>query len=215
MGASVYDWVSITHRDFLDDLGEVWTINAGCRLFRHDVLWDMHTPKWLDKKKLDRAIRRREWLKQHGHDKPIMMPRADPDFPTSVTFPLRQVIEETNSVYFSSGMAYLLAMAYCCKVKRLRLFGCDFSYARDINTHDEQGRACCEYWVGRLIEKGTRVEVTNNTHFLDMLTRSKGHIYGYDEPIEFEYPETGGAGHFLGPDYVDQRDVSKTKLRIA
>lgn len=200
LGASVYDWINLTHSEFEDE-GEVWTINSGGRLFRHDVLWDMHTPEYLAGTNCLRANRRREWLTKHGHDKPIIMPKALPEFPTSITYPLKQVIERTGSVYFATGLAYPMAMAYCCDVERFRLFGCDFSYLRDTNTHDEQGRACCEYWVGRLVEKGVRVEVSNNTHFLDMQKRSKGRIYGYDEPVTFDYPIDGGGGKFVGPDY--------------
>lgn len=200
LGTSVYDWVNVTYKEF-EDPGEVWTINAGAKLFRHDILWDMHTKEWLEKLKIERALKRHEYLKKH--DKPIMMPKATEDIPMSVTYPLRKVIERTNSCYFASGLAYPLAMAYCCDVERLRLFGCDFSYARDTNTHDEQGRACCEYWIGRLVEKGVRVEVTNNTHLLDMISRSQGKIYGYDEKVQFDFPNDGGKSRFVGPDYVD------------
>jgi hypothetical protein len=201
LGASVYDWVSRVHDEFDND-GDIWTINAGGALFRHDLLWDMHTPEWLEERNIQRALKRRQWLK--NHDKPIMMPKALPEYPTSITYPLRTIIEKTRSAYFASGLAYVLAMAYCCEVDRLRLFGCDFSYQRDINTHDEQGRACCEYWVGRLIERGTRVEVTNNTHFLDMINRFQGRIYGYHEKVQFDFPLDGGPGIFVGPDYVDK-----------
>jgi hypothetical protein len=200
LGSSCYDWVQSTHRNF-EDQGEIWTINAGGAVFRHDLLWDMHTPEWLSKMDYHPANKRREWLK--SHDKPIVMPKADENYPTSMTFPLRTAIEKTNSVYFATGIAYMFAWAYVCDVKRLRLFGCDFSYDRNTNTHDEQGRACCEYWVGRLIEKGTRVEVTANTHFLDMLTRSQGKIYGYNDPVVFDHPIDGGRGIFIGPDYVN------------
>ena len=206
LGASIYDWVNITHQDFADQ-DEVWTINAGARLFRHDVLWDMHTPEWLaslDDKTRDRTQRRRDWLK--NHDKPIVMPKAMPDYPTSITYPLRQVIERTNSCYFATGIAYMLAMAMCCEVKRLRLFGCDFSYARDTNTHDEQGRACAEYWIGRLVERGCHVGSSANSHLMDGFKRSRGLIYGYHEPVTFDFPTEGTEvkGKFVGPDYVDQ-----------
>jgi hypothetical protein len=206
LGVSVYDWVRCNHAQFNYE-GTVWTVNAGAVTFRHDLVFDMHEPKWLeameqkDPKGFSRISRRREWLKKH--DKPIIMPRHRPEWPTSLTYPLRRVVEETHSCYFATGVAYMLAAAKICKVKTLKLFGCDFSYCRDTNTHDEQGRACCEYWLGRIIESGTRVEVTTNTHLLDMITRSQGRIYGYDEQVTFEFPNTGGMGRFIGPDYVE------------
>jgi hypothetical protein len=203
LGKSSYDWVRHTHKDFLEAPGEVWTINAGCAVFRHDVCWDTHTKEWLEerKDKLAHVLRRREWMKTH--DKPIVMARRDPEIPTSLTYPLRAVIEATHSYYFSGGMSYPLAYAHACKVKRFRLFGADFSYDRDRNTHDEQGRACAEYWIGRMVEAGVRVEYPLSTHFMDMHRRSGGHIYGYHEPVEVELPDGGGSGRFIGPDYVD------------
>lgn len=201
LGTSVYDWVNHQWANF-DANGEVWTINAGAAVFRHDVLWDMHTTEWLfrlDDRTIGRALQRRHWLKVH--DKPIIMPKTDPEIPMSVAYPLRKVIEGTKSCYFATGIAYMLAMAYLCDVEELWLFGCDFSYARNTNTHDEQGRACAEYWIGRLVERGTRVAHTSKTHLMDAHKRSKGLIYGYHEPIVMDYPLTGGRGVFVGPDY--------------
>lgn len=211
LGASVYDWITFTYADFPDQ-GEIWTINAGGPIFRHDILWDMHSLKWLTDRKIERALKRHEYLKKH--DKPIMMPKYDPEIPMSVTFPLKEIIEKTNSAYFSCGAAYPLAMAYCCDVEILRIFGFDFSYERDTNTHDEQGRACAEYWIGRLVQKGVRIEVTNNTHFLDMKTRSTGQIYGYDEPLQFDFPINGGKGTFVGPDYINISDNSNNIIQL-
>lgn len=202
LGKSIYDWISTTYDNFEGLEGEVWTINSGAALYRHDVVFDMHTEEWiadLDDQTKGRCLRRREWLKTH--DKPIVMPRAMAIYPTSVTYPLREVIERTGSAYFASGIAYLLAMAICCEVKQLKMFGCDFSYDRDTNTHDEQGRACAEYWVGRLVGSGCDVGVSNNTHFMDGFRRSKGEIYGYHEPVTMDFPVKGGKGIFVGPNY--------------
>jgi hypothetical protein len=203
LGSSCYDWVRFTYKDFNDLGGEIWTINAGAAVFRHDVAWDMHTKEWLEQRKgkLAHVLRRREWAK--GHDKPIVMAKSDPEIPNSFTYPLRAVIEKTHSYYFSGGLAYPLAYAHACDVKRFRIFGADFSYNRDTNTHDEQGRACAEYWIGRMVEKGVRVEYSKDTHFMDMHKRGKGHIYGYHEQVEVDLPDDGGQGRFVGPDYAD------------
>lgn len=209
MGASVYDWVSNVHDEFLTN-GEIWTINSGAALFRHDYVFDMHTDEWIakmDEKTKERAIRRREWLV--NHDRPIIMPKAKPELPTSITFPLGEVIELTKSVYFATGASYMLALAYVCDVKYLKLFGCDFSYDRNTNTHDEQGRACAEYWIGRLVQRGTKVATPTNSHLMDGFRRSQGLIYGYHERVAMDFPtdEKGGIvqgahGKFVGPNYT-------------
>ncbi len=207
LGTSCYQWVAATY-DHMPEC-EIWTINAGAYVFRHDVVFDMHTAKYLENHKktskesnLQRIDRRREWLKTHN--KPIIMAQADPDIPNSLTYPLKKVVEGTNSCYFATGVAYMLALAYMAKVKKLGLFGVDFSYDRDKQTHYEVGQRCCEYWLGRLLERGCSIELPNDTHLLDMKHRTtKGTIYGYDEPLEFEFPIGGGMGKFIGPDYAD------------
>src|SRR5262245_6631490 len=123
LGRSIYDWISQTHDNF-EELDTVWVINAGCGLFRHDVVFDMHTDEWIDRlddKTKKRADNRREWLK--NHDKPIIMPRKHPDYPTSVGYPLGEVIEKTGSCYFASGLAYPMALAFLYEVKQIKLFG--------------------------------------------------------------------------------------------
>jgi len=205
MGKSVYQWIVSNYADIQDC--EVWTLNMGSAIFRHDVVFDMHEDEYLvGDKAAPRIDKRREWLKKH--DKPIIMPKALSDFPTSLTYPLREVIEGTGSTYFSTGVAYMLALAYMCKVRQLKLFGIDFSYDRSLATHNEPGQKCCEYWTGRIQERGCNVELPNDTHFMDMHHRTtKATIYGYAKPLEFDYPivngKPQGQGKFIGPDYAD------------
>jgi hypothetical protein len=204
LGMSCYDFVIDQYNNF-DTSWEVWTINAGGKCFSHDVVWDMHERGWLERHcangKGDAPLKRREWLKTH--DKPVVMPRRDPEIPMSVQYPLKKVVEMVGTPYFSNGMAYPLAMALCCGVKHLKMFGVDFSYDRDMNTHDEQGRACCEFWLGRLVHSGCNIAHSQNTHLMDANTRADGTIYGYDSKMTFDFPKGGGRGVFVGPDYAD------------
>lgn len=223
LGMSCYDWIANVYEEF-DHLGqgEIWTINAGASCFYHHVVFDMHDEGWvasMNPMYRERVARRRDFLKTH--DRPVIMPKADPTIPTSVAYPLGEVIERTKSVYFATGMAYMLALAYCCEVKHLRLFGTDFSYERDRNTHDEQGRACAEYWVGRLVQQGTKLSTSTRTHFMDGHRRSQGHIYGYHERVEMAFPIDGKGNlvpdahaKFVGPDYVEDKPKPQRKPRV-
>ena len=207
LGASCYDWVAFSYRNFAKEDNQIWTINSGVKLFQHDVCFDIHTPEWL-KEQAERKqnanaapVARREWM-QH-HDRPIVLAQRDPLIPTSLTFPLKSVIERTNSAYFTTGLSYMFACVWIVKPRILRLFGCDFTYDREVATHDEPGRACCEYWVGRIIERGTKIETSNSTHFLDMKMRSTGHLYGYHEPAMFSVDPANKQlpPVFVSPDY--------------
>jgi hypothetical protein len=208
MGQSIYGWISNCWSNF-DASSEIWVINSGALCLRHDIVFDMHTDEYIDNLKesiKERVTNRRDWMKTH--DRTIVMPKSSPEYPTSITYPLKAVFERSNSLYFSNGIAYMLGMAYCCDVEQLMLFGCDFSYDRDTNTHDEQGRACAEYWVGRLVEKGTKVGFGPDTHFMDSYTRSQGKIYGYHELVTMDFPNSGeGKAKFVSPDYITIPDV--------
>lgn len=201
LGKSSYDLISFQHQYFkVVPNSQVWTINAGGYLYRHDVLWDMHTKEYLDKIDYQPALDRREWLK--NHDKPVVMAKADANIPTSFTYPLREVIDTLQTPYFLTSVGYMLAFAMLCEVKSVRLYGVDFDYGPGQAAH-EVGRPCAEFWLGRMVERGIKVEVTTNTTLLGMTDRAKGKLYGYEQPAEFEFPIEGGKPRFIGPDYDD------------
>ena len=192
MGRSINEWISQTYLN--PDFGEIWTINNGGLMFRHDVLWDMHTDEYLAAlSELDRSrVSVRRALLQ-SHDRPIVMPKADIGIPTSVTFPLKDIIDLTQSSWFNNGTAYMLAAALCCKVDRLHLYGVDF-----VGSQYEAQRACTMYWLGRLIQAGCRIGGVGPLVY-DMQRQSGAVLYGYHEPAMFEY---GGIEPvFSGPNY--------------
>jgi hypothetical protein len=128
------------------------------------------------------------------HDKPIVMPEANPvGLPTSVTFPLKEVVELTQASWFNNGTAYMLATALCCQVKKLFLYGVDF-----VGPQYELQRACTAYWLGRLVQSGCQIggsSILAN----DIRRQSGATLYGYHEPIMFEYG--GVEPKFSGPNY--------------
>ena len=165
---------------------EVWTINAGALAFRHDVVFDMHTEEYVYSRVdglLDRILARRKLYETH--DKPVVMPQALDKYPTSQTYPLKLVMDTLRTDYFINGMCYMLAMAHLCDVHRLVMMGADFFAEKpDGRQFMEDGRACVEYWLGRLAEKGTQVLVTDKSQVLGANVRGNRMIYGYHQPIE-------------------------------
>lgn len=221
LGVTCYDFVSFSYRRYEVEDNQIWTINSGVKLFQHDVCFDVHVPEWLNNQATRKQnpnpapVGRRVWMQKH--DRPIVLAKADPLIPTSLTFPLKSVIERTKSSYFTTGMAYMFACVWIVRPKVLRLFGCDFTYDREAKTHDEPGRACCEWWCGRLVERGVKIEISNNTHFLDMKMRGTGHLYGYNEPSMFT-AEPGKEPTFVSPDYSigeEPWDEAKYKANVA
>jgi hypothetical protein len=199
-GPSIYDWINYNCKDFPAD-DQIWVVNPGARLFYHHVAFDMHDQPWIDKMDKERLRRRRAWMA--SHNKPIVMPQALPEIPTSVTYPLHRVVSETKSNYFADGTSYMFAMAYLLKPKVLRVFGADYSFNRQETTHTEPGEKCANYWIGRIKESGVQVEMSKNTHLMDQAERSKGFFYGYSEAGKWTFDEQG-RGTLTNLNYADQ-----------
>jgi hypothetical protein len=188
LGQSCQSWPSLmANRPHFN--AQIWTINAGALAFRHDVVFDMHTEEYCHRQedgRLALILARRKQFETH--DKPVVMPKASPLYPTSQGFPLRLVVEALRSDYFANGMCYMLALAMLCGVKHLSLIGADFTLERDEPDKEfrrfvEDGRACVEYWLGRLVERGCEVVVTDKSPVLMANQRANRMIYGYHVPL--------------------------------
>jgi hypothetical protein len=204
LGQSSQSWPGfISERP--DFAGEVWTVNAGVLAFRHDVVFDMHTEEYVfsqDDFRVEQILSRRKWLETH--DRTVVLPKALAKYPTSQTYPLKLVAEALQSDYFACGMAYMLAMAHLCGVRRLHLFGCDYiseKANRDGTVKMEDGRANVEYWLGRLSERGCQVWVTEKSPVLGADKRINGALYGYHTPAQTALAPNGKY-LFMDPDYV-------------
>lgn len=93
-------------------------------------------------------------------------------------FPLADVISSTGYAYFNSTAAYAMAYAVHVGVRKISLFGCDFSYK---NSHDaEKGRACMEFWLALALERGIEIQVADRSSLMDMCEPESRKFYGYD-----------------------------------
>jgi hypothetical protein len=194
---------------------EVWTVNSGGLSLRHDLVFDMHTEEYLYSQpyeQLNRLLGRRKWFETH--DKPIMMPRALPQYPTSVTYPLKLVVESAKANYFTNSGAYMLALAYICGVQELLLFGWDYaSTKKDGSQFVENGRACSEYWLGRLTEAGCTVVIPETSRLMESDIRSKGTISGNHLPLKVQILPNGEP-KFIGPTPQDMGAPPPPELKL-
>jgi hypothetical protein len=80
--------------------------------------------------------------------------------------------------YFNSTAAYAIAYAVWLGVRKISIFGMDFTYA---NSHQaEQGRACVEYWLGIASARGIKVSVAKSSSLLDACEPMSQKFYGFD-----------------------------------
>jgi len=134
------------------------------------------------------------WLKTHPG--PIYTSRKREGYPGLVEFPLEEVLNaghDSNggAPYFNSTAAYAVAYAIHIGVKRISLFGLDYTLP---NAHKaEQGRACVEFWLGIAAARGIAITVPDQSSLLDACAPEPERLYGYDcTDVFFDEREDGG-----------------------
>lgn len=170
---------NLTHFD------EVWGINTAYRSLKCDKIWLMddlkngiahNYPDWANELKLEKT--------------PIITSRQYDEFPSSVPYPLDDIVEHFHSDYFDVTPAYMIAYAAYIKVETLFCFGIDFHYpnAQVVET----GLGCTSYWLGRAEEHGVHYKVPNTSTLMSAnlvmeekdeqtgKVRARRMLYGYD-----------------------------------
>jgi hypothetical protein len=121
------------------------------------------------------------WLKDHPG--PIYTSRVREGYPGLVPFPLEEVLNAGHdnnggAPYFNSTAAYAVAYAIHIGVKKISLFGIDYTLP---NAHKaEQGRACVEFWLGIASARGIAITVPEQSSLLDACAPEAERLYGYD-----------------------------------
>lgn len=182
LGPSVGSYLEFTkriggRRKFCD---EVWTINALGNVFDCDRVFHMDDVRIQEIRgaaKPDGNIAALlPWLK--AHPGPVYTSRPHPDYPGLVPFPMQEVVRDTGYAYFNSTAAYAVAFAVFLKVKKITLFGMDFTYAH--SHHSEKGRACVEFWLGIAAARGIKISIPQKSSLMDGCEPPRDRLYGYD-----------------------------------
>lgn len=159
------------------DEWEVWGINELHKV--HDVaLFD----RWFEvhqRKDLDTDAPHVEALGKM--DIPVYMQQHHPDIAPSVAFPRDELkkfsVEKLGRVYFTSSIAWELALAIKMGFKEIHIYGVDMAqdseYARERN--------CCEAWLGVAAGAGIKIYLPPTSDLLKCIGE-----YGFgDEGTEF------------------------------
>lgn len=163
---------------------EVWAINAMASVIACDRVFHMDDVQIQEA----RAARNPHgniaamlrWLKTHPG--PVYTSVVREGYPGLVAFPLEEVLNggyESGGVpYFNSTAAYAVAYAIHVGVKRISLFGIDYTLP---NAHSaEQGRGCVEFWLGIAAARGIEITVPETSTLLDACAPDRERLYGYD-----------------------------------
>lgn len=178
MGPSVVDYLTATltqefKRDWVD---EVWVINMAVNSFRADLVF------WLDDLIQQKNFRAPLIEALASYNVPVITSKSYPDLvPLSYDYPIEPIARMGTEIlgkpYLNNGVAMAIAYGIHIGLKRLVIYGADFSYPnRDFA---ESGRGCTETWVTIAGMKGMEVALCPGTSLMDTV---KDHgIYGYSE----------------------------------
>ncbi len=117
-----------------------------------------------------------EWLKRPHPFQIMSLAAYGPEYPSVQAYPLEQLVEYFGRDYFTSGVAYAIALAAAQHdVAEIGLFGIDLIH----DTEYADQRPCAEYWLGRA--EGLGIHVT--THPDSAVLRQR-YRYGYESENE-------------------------------
>lgn len=177
---------------FDDPEFEIWGLNEAHRQpwMRRITRWFQMHKRWDFTKQNNQSYKEHwEWL-QKKHPFPIYMQKAERDVPSSVEFPLDQVIgtllvktkrgkkgvpyaeqkEVEINDYFTSSFAYMCALALLEGFKTIHVYG--FEMATDTEYRYQKGST--EYWLGMASVLCDEVYIPDGCRLL------QGEKYGYE-----------------------------------
>ena len=93
-------------------------------------------------------------------------------------YPIEPLIKDTECGYINNTVAYAIAFACWNKVGSVDMFGADFTYKGNLY-FAEMGRACCEFWLAKCMERGIVISVATRSNLLDANIDLKDKLYGY------------------------------------
>lgn len=154
-----------------DPTVEIWGLNQGHMHMqrRGDRHFEMHTPEYTEDVRDPQYM---EFLRTITV--PVYMIDRRPDLPSSVRYPIEAAIQLGGRDYFTSTIAYMVALAVMEGFEEISLYGINLA----IGDEYFYQKACAEWWIGFAEGRGISVYVPRASSLLKQWNR-----YGY-------HPET-------------------------
>lgn len=113
-----------------------------------------------------------DWLRSTSI--PVLMQEHFEDVPSSIKFPLDEIMKEFAGAekYFTTTVGFALAYAIYKKYKRIEVYGVEM----ETNTEYSHQRPCVAYWCGVAYGRGIEVDFHSRMFF-------QSPLYGYDGDI--------------------------------
>lgn len=174
---------------FKDDEFEIWGVNNLFPLIEahpdryrwfeiHDITKDGDTFKRRDNP-VFRGQVVNEYLTQLGDwankiNCPVYMQKPWDVVPTSMAYPLKQILEKFGN-YFTNSISWMLALAIHEGFEEIHVYGVDMA----VDTEYHHQRPSCEYFLGLARGMGIKIYIPDTADLLKVRF-----LYGFDEPKE-------------------------------
>lgn len=161
---------------FSDRETELWGMNMLMDLFPWWDRWFEIHVDYLG----DASLAYRNFLR-HEHDRPIYMLRKEEDIPSSVAYPLADVVKGVSNAYFTSTRAYMIALAIHERFDRIVVLGTGEAQTE----RSSRSTRNVAFWLG--VAAGRGIEIIPDARegaLRSYAGDSADLLYGYRLPLE-------------------------------
>lgn len=156
--------------------GETWGVND--IVLRRDKLtlaFDMHNLIVKRKSKIDGDAFKLTMEKATKNNIPVMTLEKYDFVPTSVKYPLDEIVEKFKSCYFGSSIDHMVAYALYKDYDIINLYGINMILFSEY----QRQKPSLEFWIGMAMGLGRKVNVFAGEHSAILKTFNRL-IYGYN-----------------------------------
>lgn len=152
---------------YQDPSWEIWGCSpANKDLPRVDVWFELHNPEVKIREGLA------DWMAWLSKQPNVYMQKVSPDFPTAKEYPLRPMITKWGRYWWTSQLAYMIALAIEQNPKVIGIYGVDMA----ANTEYNQQRLACQFFIMEAAKLGIDLVIPPESDLLEPPP-----LYGYCE----------------------------------
>lgn len=153
---------------FSDSSWEIWACSpANQKIPRASVWFELHNVEVKIREGLSEYL---DWLKKQPFK--VFMQASLPDFPNSITYPLKEMIEKWGPFWWTSQLSFMLALAIEQKPEAIGIYGVDMA----ANSEYNQQRLACQFFIREALNQGIKLVVPPESDILEPAP-----LYGYCE----------------------------------
>jgi len=146
---------------------EIWACSpANKGIARCDVWFELHNTLVKEREGLF------EWLQYLKLQPKVYMQKAFPDYPGSIEYPLKPMLEKWGPFWWTSQIAFMLALAIEMQPEAIGLYGVDMA----ANSEYNQQRLACQFFIREILQAGIKLVVPPESDILEPAP-----LYGYCE----------------------------------